>query len=264
MAQQIDLTQASLGHRCRAAALGALIVLGLGTVATLTTVALLTERRELAAQPRLAVDDAVPLVALIVLLTAVCWLAIVTVASCWGLIAPSPKTPFTEAPQVGSPFAVRIAALLLTATALTAMSSTHSTATAAPASISVQASDGHGAPVPDFAPATPDATATAPVCSVPEPGWTSSGPGLQARSSTDQVGLLGRCAPKRAGDEVVVLRGDSLWSIVERDLGPDASARVIAETWPRWYAANRDAIGPDPELILPGTTLHRPTQEVLR
>jgi hypothetical protein len=32
----------------------------------------------------------------------------------------------------------------------------------------------------------------------------------------------------------------------------------VARTWPRWYAANRDAIGPDPDLLRPGTVLHPP------
>lgn len=58
--------------------------------------------------------------------------------------------------------------------------------------------------------------------------------------------------------EVVVLRGDSLWSIAARHLGVNAGATAIAQEWPRWYAANRQVIGPDPDLILPGQRLIAP------
>ena len=57
---------------------------------------------------------------------------------------------------------------------------------------------------------------------------------------------------------VVVRSGDSLWAIAERRLGPQASTRAIAAEWQRWYAANRDLIGPDPDLITPGMVLHAP------
>jgi LysM domain-containing protein len=57
---------------------------------------------------------------------------------------------------------------------------------------------------------------------------------------------------------VVVRPGDSLWAIAERHLGPDASTEAIAAEWPRWYAANRALIGPDPDLITPGMVLHAP------
>ncbi|CAN5506502.1 hypothetical protein BH23ACT6_BH23ACT6_02010 [soil metagenome] len=58
--------------------------------------------------------------------------------------------------------------------------------------------------------------------------------------------------------EVVVLRGDSLWSISAEELGPDASDAQIAARWPQWYEANRLTIGPDPDVILPGHILTHP------
>lgn len=57
---------------------------------------------------------------------------------------------------------------------------------------------------------------------------------------------------------VVVRKGDSLWSIAARELGPSASAEAIAARWPDWYAANRHVIGNDPDLILPGQVLRIP------
>jgi nucleoid-associated protein YgaU len=57
----------------------------------------------------------------------------------------------------------------------------------------------------------------------------------------------------------VVQRGDSLWGIVARHLGPQASAAEVAEQWPRWYAANRRVIGPEPDRVLPGQIVRAPT-----
>lgn len=57
---------------------------------------------------------------------------------------------------------------------------------------------------------------------------------------------------------VVVRPGDSLWAIVGRHLGPDATDGAIATEWPRWYAANRAVIGADPDLIHPGQRLAPP------
>ena len=59
-------------------------------------------------------------------------------------------------------------------------------------------------------------------------------------------------------DRVVVRPGDSLWAIADQELGHEASASQIAERWRQWYRANRQVIGPDPDLILPGTVLRDP------
>lgn len=66
--------------------------------------------------------------------------------------------------------------------------------------------------------------------------------------------------PGRAavGHPVVVRRGDSLWRIAARQLGPRATDAQIAAAWPRWYAANRAVVGPDPDLLLPGQHLLPP------
>ncbi|HKE69708.1 MAG TPA: hypothetical protein VKB55_10665 [Nocardioidaceae bacterium] len=69
-----------------------------------------------------------------------------------------------------------------------------------------------------------------------------------------RLAAVGTDDPQR----VVVRTGDSLWAIAERHLGPDASTAAIAAEWPRWHAANRALIGPDPDLITPGMVLHAP------
>lgn len=68
-----------------------------------------------------------------------------------------------------------------------------------------------------------------------------------------------QAAPGGAAPEVVVLAGDSLWSIAERHLGPGADAAEVAEAWPRWWQENRSVVGDDPDLLLPGQRLVVPS-----
>jgi hypothetical protein len=77
----------------------------------------------------------------------------------------------------------------------------------------------------------------------------------------------GTTAVDRArGDRSAVLLvrpGDSLWTLAathllprHRTAAPDAAA--VDAAWRRLYAANRAAVGPDPDLIHPGTRLDLP------
>jgi hypothetical protein len=61
--------------------------------------------------------------------------------------------------------------------------------------------------------------------------------------------------PDRA---VVVVRGDCLWHIAADRLPAPATDARVAAAVDRWYARNRAVIGPDPDLILPGTRLEQP------
>jgi hypothetical protein len=71
------------------------------------------------------------------------------------------------------------------------------------------------------------------------------------------AGVPHREAPREG---YVVRRGDALWNIAARHLGAGASAADIAREWPRWYAANRSVIGPNPSLLRPGELLSPPVQ----
>lgn len=69
--------------------------------------------------------------------------------------------------------------------------------------------------------------------------------------------------PTPGAAEVVVVPGDSLWTIAARalatrDAGRSIGAASIAAEWPRWWAANRAAIGADPDLLIPGERLRPP------
>jgi nucleoid-associated protein YgaU len=111
------------------------------------------------------------------------------------------------------------------------------------------------APLPDpgwSAPADPPRTA-------PGRGWVPRPPVVRAHPD---VRVLSPAPPAgRHGDapvEVVVRRGDSLWSIAAQHLGPDASDAQIARAWPAWFESNRGVIGDDPDLLRPGQVLHAP------
>lgn len=90
---------------------------------------------------------------------------------------------------------------------------------------------------------------------------------IQARNETDRAPAPS-WSPERSrpsansGDrvvELVVHRGDSLWSIAARHLGPEATTSQIDAEWHRWFAANRLVIGDDPNAIRPGQVLSSPT-----
>jgi nucleoid-associated protein YgaU len=59
-------------------------------------------------------------------------------------------------------------------------------------------------------------------------------------------------------DEIVVRRGDTLWALAERHLGPGATDGEIAVEWPHWFTANRAVIGRDPDHLIPGERLRPP------
>jgi len=87
------------------------------------------------------------------------------------------------------------------------------------------------------------------------------GAGTAAGSGATRTGA----APTgSARNDVVVAPGDSLWRLAERDLaartGAAPTAAQTAAEWPRWWAANRDQVGDDPDLVHPGTTLTPPAE----
>ena len=94
-------------------------------------------------------------------------------------------------------------------------------------------------------------------------------PSAPRRSSTRPPPAASRAdPPHRRGDRAVartpagptytVAPGDCLWSIAARVLGRNATARAIDRGWRAIYAANRAAIGADPNLIHPGLVLTLP------
>ncbi|MEI6622941.1 MAG: hypothetical protein WCP28_13645 [Actinomycetes bacterium] len=109
-------------------------------------------------------------------------------------------------------------------------------------------------PLPSTVASVPSTVASVPptVASVPP---TSGRPATSARpTAPDQPSASGSYR---------VNAGDCLWDLAAEQLrarhgGTPASPLQIDKQWRRWYALNRDAIGTDPAIIVPGTRLQVP------
>ena len=64
-----------------------------------------------------------------------------------------------------------------------------------------------------------------------------------------------------AAREVLVAPGDTLWELAARDLAADASPAAVDEHWRLLWKVNRAELGPDPDVIQPGTSLRLPPRE---
>lgn len=123
-------------------------------------------------------------------------------------------------------------------------------------------------PVAPTKPATTTAAVAAPTTATdphrsPPPGNSGNAPPPAAADPPPPPGSASPSsppapAPPAPADPVTVQPGDSLWSIAAQHLTGNRSAARIAQAWPRWYAANRQAIGSRPDLIRPGTRLAAP------
>jgi hypothetical protein len=60
---------------------------------------------------------------------------------------------------------------------------------------------------------------------------------------------------------VRVSPGDTLWDLAEQSLGPGAGPADVERRWRQVYAANRDVVGADPDLIRPGQRLLLPATD---
>lgn len=89
----------------------------------------------------------------------------------------------------------------------------------------------------------------------PPPSWSAKPP---PPTSVGRPALRKALAESTSEADVVVLRGDTLWSIAARHLGPAATAADIEIEWHRWLATNHTVIGDDADLILPGQLLRPP------
>ncbi|NUR17137.1 MAG: hypothetical protein HOQ13_12620 [Dermatophilaceae bacterium] len=120
------------------------------------------------------------------------------------------------------------------------------------------AEPGAAALAPGFVP-TPNLQTEASAGGGERPGYLPSVP--RPVLAADHSRLLAPSPRPTAGthDVVTVHRGDTLWAVAARHLGPDAADVQVAREWPRWYAANRDVIGDDPDLLVPGQQLRPPS-----
>lgn len=96
------------------------------------------------------------------------------------------------------------------------------------------------------------------------PAHADPGPGLDGlplpdRASDPASRSTGSTVRAVTGHSLIVRPGDSLWSLAAAQLGPTATPADVDRAWRRLYALNRPAVGPDPDLILPGLQLRLPT-----
>lgn len=184
-----------------------------------------------------ATDPSAPLLALVALLAwaLLGWLLVIAAAT---LAAKLPGL----AGKVGAAVATRVAPVSLRRVVEVALGLTVAAGVlgASPASAS-----------PDLPPAPPAASASF--------DWPSAPAGPEWNPPIAPAPVAARPAAPAPVDAAVVIRpGDSLWSVAADHLPAAASDAEIAQAWPTWWAANRDAVGADPDLIQPGLHLTPP------
>ncbi len=249
----------STGPGTTSAPAAGLGLLGAGCTATLGVAlgraAVLGWRALLHAEPTALVPVATGVEMLATALGALAagWLTLLLLAGVGHVTPGPPEHPLRRLARLSPHWAPRVGGLLLAvslgapnAAALPPVpdpAPVHVSASVLPATSTASASD------PDAGPPTDD--------HAPVPGWRPTGP--PPGPPRGQVELVSRgTAPT---DSVIVRSGDTLWSIAARHLGPDATVAEIAARWPRWFDANREVIGNDPDLILPGQQLRPPAHQ---
>jgi hypothetical protein len=191
------------------------------------------------------------------------WLLLAVVASAAAVLLPAGRRQATAVGRAVAPAVLRhlVAALLGAAVV-----------GAAPASADVG-----GVRIVSPSCATPRETAATPVSreaepvgvsaawnptAVVSPGWLPTEPVVRppARPGADPsvVTSSRRRTTVTIDDEVVVRRGDTLWSLAERHLGPAATAVRVNQEWPRWFAANRSVLTHGPDHLVAGMRLTPP------
>lgn len=154
-----------------------------------------------------------------------------------------------------------------TGSTATASTATGSIATASTATGSIApAWPSDDGPPPRSTPAPPVTPSPVVVPTRPRPAVVApSPPASPARGAVQPKAPAASPAPAVpavtpvVAEVVTVQPGDSLWLIAARRLGPGATDKQIAQSWPRWYAANRSMVGADPALLKPGTQLSAPS-----
>lgn len=257
-------------HRARAVAVGSTAAVAILAAAYAGWGGMLDELHRLEHRSTVQPPDALPALLWAALLLSLLWAALLVVLATATLLrGPSDRDGAAAAdtvrrgPQTGGGLIGRVAAVLLAITALSSLSTAAPAFAAVPSATSTRAAATARATV-TAQPADHSANhgaSTSDPCeeeAAPTPGWMPEKP-----TRTDQVARV--CAPLVTGrpvaddsGEVVVHRGDTLWSIAATHLGPHADAQTIAAEWPRWYAANRHVIGDDPDLVHVGTRLLTP------
>jgi LysM domain len=84
------------------------------------------------------------------------------------------------------------------------------------------------------------------------------------QESTPSATVMETRPMSEAVSRVVVNPGDSLWSIAQKHLGPEATPQQVDDSVAEIYTLNRGVIGDNPDLILPGWELSVPAASAPR
>lgn len=117
--------------------------------------------------------------------------------------------------------------------------------------------ENHDAPAPGAVPAKEAGAPFDRPAQAPRAGVSGTSRPAERPRATPPIAIVHGAHRTQPGDadEIVIQRGESLWSIARRDLGAGSTNAEIDARWRRWYDANRAVIGTDPHLISPGTRL---------
>ncbi|MDN5894561.1 MAG: LysM peptidoglycan-binding domain-containing protein [Nocardioides sp.] len=101
--------------------------------------------------------------------------------------------------------------------------------------------------------------------SIEDPTHTARAPATRADADQSTGGHAhsgGKASAGRPGaDQVRVQPGDTLWGLASARLPETATDTGIDDAWRQIWAANRDLVGDDPDLIHPGSVLRMPDQK---
>lgn len=161
----------------------------------------------------------------------------------------------------------RAVSVLVAALVVTMLSGTAAHAAGAaprpPGAVAAETGAVSGPAAPESAGATHPGSWAALVAPAPSASTTGQGFVPTASPPAPATADLVTAPPSRAAVRpepvpVVVLAGDSLWSLARTHLGPGATDTEVAAEWPRWWHANRALVGDDPDHLLPGQQLLPP------
>lgn len=200
------------------------------------------------------------------LLGALTWL-VVAVTVCLAEVLRSPRgTAWTGEPSTTTVLRPRSVRLVVAAVVgVGGVASPHAIADPV-RNLAVAVAKAEPQPLPVTRAAAPGRDAPAPVqrlVGLPVPDRRTGGvDGPRPTARLTPTDAATGTASSRAPEVVRVRRGDSLWGMTVGVLAPGTGdppePAVVDRGWRLLYAANRVLIGPDPDLIQPGTVLEVP------
>ncbi|GAA1341864.1 LysM peptidoglycan-binding domain-containing protein [Arthrobacter roseus] len=179
------------------------------------------------------------------------WLTSLILAFVAGLLARGAENRMHRIAAAAAPDYMKRIAVAVLGFNLIAIPAATASGTSAPASVTATS---YSADAPALSPEWTDTQREVSTVQDVTPQWKPT-------KQSAQGGLLvkqQRAEDSRQQHEVTVKPGDCLWTLAATQLGPAATDKQIADQWQLWYTANRDLVGPNPDVLLPGIVLTSP------